>query len=91
MRAYWILGLLVAGTIYAAATHSHATPTPVEKKFCEILRADGEQQCETEMENLFMDEGGDNYTRGVHMKDMTKCRRIGEAVQLACVNNYGKE
>lgn len=91
MKVILVLGVLAASTIYAAATHPRPASTPVTKNFCKTLRTEGEQQCQGEMENMFMDQGGDNYTRGVRMKDMVPCRRIGEAVQNACVNNYGKE
>lgn len=91
MKAVLILSVLAACTIYAATTYSRPALTPGEKNFCKTVRDEGEQQCQSEMENMFMDQGGDNYTRGVRMKDMIPCRRIGEAVQNACINNYGKE
>lgn len=82
-----ILVVSIGSGLWDAVKHPQV---PQIKPFCTQMREEAEQECGIEMENSFMDQGGDNYTRGIHLKDITKCRRIGEAVSLAC-NNYGKE
>lgn len=90
-----VAALVTMGVAYVALTDARppaaaAVAPQTKPQFCTQMREEAERDCGVEMENSFMDEGGDNYTRGVHLKDASMCRRIGEAVSLAC-NNYGKE
>lgn len=51
---------------------------------CDVFRAKVLGECETEMENLWDDQGGYNYTREQNIKDNRVCTRIVDAVYEAC-------
>lgn len=76
--------LLAYNGARAYHTHMMLKPSPA---YCAVLRDEAFNRCGDEMENTFMDMGGDNYTRGIHKHDNDRCHRVGEAVYFTC-NNY---
>lgn len=74
-----LVGVLVQGAL-ALSTRSAED----HMSDCDVFRAKVLGECETEMQNLWDDQGGYIYTREQNIKDNRICTRIVDAVYEAC-------
>lgn len=74
-----LFGYIACG--YALSPKQHTN----ELSLCQTLQISALDNCTSGYENKFMDEGGFNYDRETHIKDLALCHKLANNIYHDCV------